>query len=93
MIFNFSTYFFPHKQQELVSNLEQLGATVGATPTPEPPMGNPLLETMGISYDGNMASGSVTPDTAYANAGLPYGPMPKETASEKVIPMPKRKAI
>lgn len=39
-----------------------------------------------------MASGSVTPDTAYANAGLPYGPMPKETASGKVIPMPKEKS-
>lgn len=38
---------------------------------------------MEISYDGNMASGSVTPDTAYANTGLPYGPMPKETASKK----------
>lgn len=56
-------------------------------------MENPLLEIMGISYDGNMASDSVTPDTAYANAGLPYGPMPKETASGKVIPMPQRKAI
>ena len=54
-------------------------------------MGNPLLETMGISYDGNMLSDSVTPETAYANTGLPYGPMPKETASGKVIPMPKRK--
>ena len=90
---NTYSHLFPHKQQELVSNLEQLAATVGATPTPEPPMGNPLLETMGISYDGNMASGSVTPDTAYANAGLPYGPIPKETASGKVIPMPQRKAI
>ena len=29
----------------------------------------------------------------YANAGHPYGPIPKETASGKVIPMPKRKAI
>ena len=56
-------------------------------------MGNLLLETMGTSYDGNIAGGSVTPDTTYANAGLPYGPMPKETASEKVIPMPQRKAI
>lgn len=56
-------------------------------------MENPLLETMGISYDGNMASGSVTLDTAYANAGLPYGPIPKETTSGKVIPMPQRKAI
>ena len=90
---NTYSHLFPHKQQELVSNLEQLAATVGATPTPEPPMGNPLLETMGISYDGNMASGSVTSDTAYANTGLPYGPMPRETASGKVIPMPKRKAI
>ena len=73
--------------------MEQLAATIGATPTPEPPMGNPLLETMGISYDGNMSSDSVTPDTAYANTGLPYGPMPKATASGKVIPMPQRKAI
>ena len=56
-------------------------------------MGNPLLDTMGISYDCNMESDSVTPDTVYANAGLPYGPMPKETASGKVIPMPQRKAI
>lgn len=90
---NTYSHLFPHKQQELVDNLEQLAATVGVTPTPEPPMGNPLLETMGISYDGNMASDSVTPDTAYANAGLPYGPMPKEIASGKVIPMPQRKAI
>ena len=90
---NTYSHLFPHKQQELVSNLEQLAATVGATPTPEPPMGNPLLETMGISYDGNIAGGSVTPDTAYANAGLPYGPIPKETAPGKVIPMPQRKAI
>ena len=90
---NTYSHLFPHKQQELVSNLEQLAATVGATPTPEPPMGNPLLETMGISYDGNMSSDSVTPDTAYANTGLPYGPMPKATASGKVIPMPQRKAI
>ena len=36
------------------------------------------LETMGIFYDDNMASVSVTSDTAYANAGLPYGPMPIE---------------
>ena len=90
---NTYSHLFPHKQQELVNNLEQLAATVGVTPPPEPPMGNPLLETMGISYDGNIASDSVTLDTAYANAGLPYGPIPKETASGKVIPMPQRKAI
>ena len=90
---NTYSHLFPHKQQELVSNLEQLAATVGVTPTPEPPMANPLLESMGISCDGNMASDSVTPDTAYANTRLPYGPIPKETASGKVIPMPQRKAI
>lgn len=90
---NTYSHLFPHKQQELVSNLEQLAATVSVTPTPEPPMGNPLLETMGISYDGNMASGSVASDAAYTNAGLPYGPMPKETTSGKVIPIPQRKAI
>ena len=90
---NTYSHLFPHKQQELVSNLEQLAATVGVTPPPEPPMGNPLLETMGISYDGNMASDSVASDTAFTNAGLPYGPMPKETASGKVIPMPQKKVI
>lgn len=83
----------PHKQQELVTNLEQLAATVGATPTPEPPMGNPLLETMGISYDDGMENNSVASETAYANTELPYGPMPKEVASWKIIPMPQRKAI
>ena len=90
---NTYSHLFPHKQQELVNNLEQLASTVDVTPTPEPPIGNPLLETMGISYDGNMASGSVASDTAYSNTGLPYGPMPKEKTSEKVIPMPQRKVI
>ena len=89
---NTYSHLFPHKQQELVSNLEQLAATVGVTPTPEPPASNPLLETMGISYDDCAADGS---DTAYANEGLSYGPapLPKETAPGKVIPMPQRKII
>ena len=73
--------------------MEQLASTVDVTPTPEPPLGNPLLETMGISYDGNIASDSVASDTAFTNAGLPYGPMPKETTSGKVIPIPQRKVI
>ncbi|MGN1166061.1 MAG: hypothetical protein ACI4S2_06540 [Lachnospiraceae bacterium] len=38
-----------------------------------------------------MASNSVTPDTVYANARLPYAPTLKETASGKVIPIPQRK--
>lgn len=90
---NTYSHLFPHKQQELVNNLEQLAANVPVTPTPESPMGNPLLETMGISYDDGTENNSVTSETAYASTELPYGPMPKESASEKVIPMPQRKAI
>lgn len=90
---NTYSHLFPHKQQELVNNLEQLAANVPVTPTPEPPMGNPLLETMGISYDDGMTNSSVASETAYTGTDLPYGPMPKETASGKVIPMPQRKAI
>ena len=92
---NTYSHLFPHKQQELVSNLEQLAATVGVAPTPEPPTGNPLLETMGISYDDGTADSLATSDTVYANTGLPYGPapLPKETAPGKVIPMPQRKVI
>ena len=92
---NTYSHLFPHKQQELVSNLEQLSATVDVTPTPEPPTSNPLLETMGISYDDGAADSSATSDAAYANAEHPYGtaPLPKETAQGKVIPMPQRKVI
>ena len=92
---NTYSHLFPHKQQELVSNLEQLAATVDVTPTPEPSTGNPLLETMGISYDDGTADSLATSDTVYANTGLPYGPvpLPKETALGKVIPMPQRKVI
>lgn len=36
---------------ELVNNLEQLAAAASVTPTPEPPDGNPLLESAGISYN------------------------------------------
>ena len=92
---NTYSHLFPHKQQELVSNLEQLAATVDVTPTPEPPTSNPLLEIMGISYDDGAFDSLATSDTVYANTGLPYGPapLPKETAPGKVIPMPQRKVI
>ena len=92
---NTYSHLFPHKQQELVSNLEQLAATVSVTPTPEPPTSNPLLETMGISYDDGTTDGLATSDAACTNTGLPYGPapLPKETAPGKVIPMPRRKVI
>ena len=43
---NTYSHLFPHKQQELVSNLEQLGANTGKTP-PKPPTGNLLLDTFG----------------------------------------------
>lgn len=92
---NTYSHLFPHKQQELVSNLEQLAATVGVTPAPEPPTSNPLLETMGISYDDGTFDSLATSDTVCANTGLPYGPapLPKEAALGKVIPMPQRKVI
>jgi hypothetical protein len=80
---NTYSHLFPHKQRELVSNLEQLGASTGSTPSPEPPAGNLLLETMGISYDMNEPAS----DTAGAitTSQLPYGPMPKEKTSGNVM--------
>jgi integrase len=92
---NTYSHLFPHKQQELVSSLEQLaGAATDSTP-PEPPAGNPLLESMGIVYD-DADSGSHTPDTT--TAPMFYGPMPNEplpakTAPGKIIPMPQRKVM
>ena len=47
---NTYTHLFPHKQQELVNNLEQLAAAASVTPTPEPPDGNPLLEAENLPY-------------------------------------------
>lgn len=87
---NTYSHLFPHKQQELVSSLEQLGAGTGTTPSPEPPARNLLLETMGISYDMGEAASDTADDTA---PQLPYGPMPKEKTSGKVIPMPQRKVF
>jgi site-specific recombinase XerD len=87
---NTYSHLFPHKQQELVSSLEQLAsATTDSTP-PEPPAGNPLLESMGIAYD-DTDSGSDTADTT--TAPMPYGPMPAKTTPGKVIPMPQRKVL
>lgn len=82
---NTYSHLSPHKQQELVSNLEQLGA--GTTPLPEPHARNVLLETMGISYDMD----DVSPDSA--DTTVPYGPMPKEKTSGNIIPMPQRKVM
>ena len=47
---NTYSHLFPHKQQELVNNLEQLAAAASVTPTPEPPDGNPLLEAANLPY-------------------------------------------
>ena len=87
---NTYSHLFPHKQQELVSNLEQLGAGAESTPSPEPPARNVLLETMGISYDMD----DVSPDSADTTIpSLPFGPMPKEKTSGNIIPMPQRKVM
>ena len=40
---NTYSHLFPHKQQELVTGLEQLASNASITPTPEPPSGNLLL--------------------------------------------------
>ena len=47
---NTYSHLFPHKQQELVNNLEQMAAAANVTPTPEPPDGNPLLEAANLPY-------------------------------------------
>ena len=47
---NTYSHLFPHKQQELVNNLEQLATVASVTPTPEPPDGNPLLEAANLPY-------------------------------------------
>lgn len=88
---NTYSHLFPHKQQELVSNLEQLGTDAVATPSPEPPTRNLLLETMGIAYDMGEAEPTIADDAVAPQ--LPYGPMPKEKSSGKVIPMPVKKVI
>ena len=92
---NTYAHLFPHKQQELVNNLEQLAASSGITPTPEPPNGNPLLEAAGIACN---TGNHDTADTSTANViapNLPYGPSPltKNKTSAKIIQMPQRKII
>jgi integrase len=92
---NTYSHLFPHKQQELVSSLEQLAVSSAENTPPEPPVGNPLLESIGISYD-DSNSDSDTPDTT--TAPMFYGPMPNEplpakTAPRKIIPMPQRKVM
>lgn len=47
---NTYSHLFPHKQQELVNNLEQLAAAANVTPTPEPQDGNPLLKAANLPY-------------------------------------------
>lgn len=47
---NTYSHLFPHKQQELVNNLEQLSTAASVTSTPEPPAGNPLLEAANLPY-------------------------------------------
>ena len=47
---NTYSHLFPHKQQQLVNNLEQLSAAASVTSTPEPPDGNPLLEAANLPY-------------------------------------------
>jgi site-specific recombinase XerD len=45
---NTYSHLFPHKQQELVSSLEQLASAATDSAPPKPPAVNPLLESIGI---------------------------------------------
>ena len=92
---NTYSHLFPHKQQELVNNLEQLAAAASVTPTPEPPDGNPLLEAAGISYNHTEVSDTDTSTTNAIAVNLPYGPAPltEKKTSAKIIQMPQRKII
>lgn len=92
---NTYSHLFPHKQQELVNNLEQLAASTGITATPEPPDGNPLLEAAGIAYNHTEVPDTNTSTTNVATTNLPYGPTPltKNKTSAKIIQMPQRKII
>lgn len=72
---NTYSHLFPHKQQELVNNLEQLAAA-SVTPTPEPTDGNPLLEAAGIPYNHTKVSDTDTSTTNAIAVNLPYGPAP-----------------
>lgn len=54
---NTYSHLFPHKQQELVNNLENLGA--GTVPEPEPPIANPFAVTPIMQKE--KASGNIIP--------------------------------
>ena len=86
---NTYSHLFPHKQQELVHNLESLQAT--DLPTPEPPTDNPLLEAAGITREVPQAQNKGSDVTIRPQ----FGPslVPPNTASGKIIQMPQRKII
>ena len=92
---NTYSHLFPHKQQELVNNLEQLATVASVTPTPEPPDGIPLLEAAGIPYNHTEVSDTDTSTTNAIAVNLPYGPtsLTKNKTSAKIIQMPQRKII
>lgn len=86
---NTYSHLFPHKQQELVHSLESLQAT--ASPTPEPPSDNPLLEAAGITCEVHQTQSNGSDVSARPQ----FGPalVPPNTALGKIIQMPQRKII
>ena len=91
---NTYSHLFPHKQQELVNNLEQLAASSGITPTPEPPAGNPLLEAAGIPYNSEASSKDTSiPNVVTTNLTCGSVPLTETKPSAKIIQMPQRKII
>ena len=79
---NTYSHMFPHKQKELVDNLQNLGEK--AIPTPPSPDDIFSLDIFEATMD----------DTAKANfPPTPMGPVPKEKAPGKVIQMPIRNIV
>lgn len=79
---NTYSHMFPHKQQELVDNLQHLGRT--ATPTPPSPD-----DIFSLDIFEDISDVTVSQDISVT----PIGPIPKEKASGKVIRMPIRSII
>lgn len=72
-----------------MNNLVQLAAATSVTPTQEPPDGNPLLESAGISYNHTEVSDTGTSSANAIASNLPYDSAPLT----KIIQMPQRKII
>lgn len=80
---------FSFTKSGLINEIKVLAAAASVTPTPEPPDGNPLLESAGISNNHTEVSDTGTSSANAIASNLPYGSAPLT----KIIQMPQRKII